>query len=143
MGPKKNDDKVAEQIHRNDDRIVAVESKLSAVEERLNEMMKFIASGFERIELRKEDQTEGRDRRGEGLIPSGLNSNPAGASKPMVLQGERLGETDPRRTEKHLRSEVYGGVRTRSGFCQHPTLIPEYLGGQGRMVTEENGDPDV
>ena len=112
MGPKKNDDKVAEQIHRDDDRIVAVESKLSAVEERLNEMMKFIASGFERIELRKEDQTEGRDRRGEGLIPSGLNSNPAGASKPMVLQGEGSGKQilEEPRSISGVRSTVASGL---------------------------------
>ncbi|WZY77143.1 hypothetical protein YC2023_023527 [Brassica napus] len=88
MAPKKNDDKVAELIQRDDERFVAVEGKLSTMEERMNEMMRMMASGFERLELRKVDQSEGRDQREAGLISSDLISNPVDSAKPALYKGE-------------------------------------------------------
>ena len=75
MAPKKSDDKVEELIQR----FVAVEGKLSTMDERMNEMMRMMASGFERLEMKKVDQTEGKNRREEGLISSGSFSNPIDA----------------------------------------------------------------
>ena len=66
MAPKKSDDKVAELIQRDDERFVAVEVKLSTMEERMNEMMRMMASGFERLEMKKVDQTEGKNRKKKG-----------------------------------------------------------------------------
>lgn len=103
MGPKKNDDKVAEMIQRDDERYVVMEGKLSSMEERMDEMMRLMASGFERLELRKVEQVEENNRRGEGLISSDLTPNPSDSAKPGRLKGDSSGK------------EVMGEPRSQSG----------------------------
>lgn len=85
MAPKKNDDKVPELIQRGSDRFDAIEGKLSTMEEWMNGMM---TSGFKRLELRKADQTEEKDRRETWLISSGLISNPDDTLKLASYKGE-------------------------------------------------------
>lgn len=69
--PKKNDDKAVEQTQHVDERFVATEGKLTTMlEERMGEMMRMMASGFEKLELRKVNQTGEKDRREGGPISS-------------------------------------------------------------------------
>uniref|UniRef100_A0A0D3AJS9 Uncharacterized protein n=1 Tax=Brassica oleracea var. oleracea TaxID=109376 RepID=A0A0D3AJS9_BRAOL len=91
MAPKKNDDKAIELAQRDDERFVVMEGELSTMKEQMGELMKMMASGFEKLALRKVDPTGEKDRRVGGPITPDLISNPADALKPTVYQGEGSG----------------------------------------------------
>ena len=93
MAPKKNDDKAIELAQRDDERFVVMEGELSTMKEQMGELMKMMASGFEKLALRKVDPTGEKDRRVGGPITPDLISNPADALKPTVYQGEGSGKS--------------------------------------------------
>lgn len=122
--PKKNDDKAVEQAQQVDERFVAMEGKLTTMlEEQMGEMMRMMASGFEKLELRKVDQTGEKDRREGGLISSSLLSNPVDALKPTVHRGEGSGKEimEEPQSVSGARSTTGAGHETSSVVNQPPT----------------------
>lgn len=147
MAPRKPEDKAVEQIQRDDERLIAMEGKLSTLEERMEakmtEMMKLLTMGFEKLDLRKDDQIGGGSpaRCRAGYLRCDLQPRRAdqakGVSRRRIWKGSHGG------TAKLVRSKVCGRLWTIIRICHDTTTAVGSVGGQRRIDGSSDGDSVV